>query len=93
MGLLRIFGSMYKEEYIMKNEWIDVNKELPPINVLVKVLLTNGVEKLDFVNEPIDKDMPFQHYIVSKWRMATRDELIQFMLKANTQSNWIYKNV
>ena len=53
MGLLRIFGFMFKEEYVMKNEWIDVNKELPPVNVIVKVLLTNGTEALDFVNEPV----------------------------------------
>lgn len=83
MGLLRIIGFMFKEEYVMKNEWIDVNKELPPVNVIVKVLLTNGTEALDFVNEPIDKEMPFQHYIVSNWRMATRDELNKFMQKAN----------
>jgi len=27
--------------------------------------------------------MPFQHYIVKAWRMATRDELNEFMAKAN----------
>lgn len=67
----------------MQNEWIDINNELPPVNVLVKVLLTNGTEALDFVNEPFDKDVPFQHYLVSKWRMATRDELNELIQKAN----------
>lgn len=64
-------------------EWIDVTKALPPANVIVKVLLTNNTEALDFVNLPLDKETPFQHYIVAKWRMATRDELNEFMAKAN----------
>jgi len=63
--------------------WIPVTDELPPINVLVKVLLTNDVETIDFINEPFNVGMPFQHYIVKAWRMATKDELNEFMAKAN----------
>jgi len=63
--------------------WISVTDELPPVNVLVKVLLTNDVEAIDFVNEPFNVGMPFQHYIVKAWRMATKDELNEFMAKAN----------
>ena len=63
--------------------WISVTDELPPANVLVKVWVTNDCKALDFVNEPFDKDMPFQHYHVKAWRMATRDELNEFISKAN----------
>lgn len=59
----------------MNNDWIDVNENLPQCNVLVKVNLTNGVEALDFVNEPFNKEMPFQHYHVKKWRTLTTEEL------------------
>lgn len=65
------------------NSWISVKDALPPINVIVKVLLTNGTSALDFVNLPIDEETPFQHYCVAKWRYATRDELNEFMAKAN----------
>lgn len=63
--------------------WINVSQQLPECNVLVKVKLTNGTEALDFVNEPIDMETPFQHYCVSEWRKATREELIDFIKKAN----------
>lgn len=56
-------------------EWKEAAKELPPINTLVRVHLINGVETVDFVNEPIDKEAPFQHYLISKWRYLTREEL------------------
>ena len=55
--------------------WNDIKSIIPPCNMIVKVRLTNGCEKFDFINEPIDKDMPFQHYLVKEWRYATRDEL------------------
>ena len=64
-------------------EWIDINTELPPFNTLVKVLLTNGCESFDFVNEPLNSGMPFQHYIVTNWRMPTTQELNGFMRRAN----------
>lgn len=53
-------------------DWISIKEKLPACNVLVEVRLTNGTEAIDFVNEPIDKDMPFQHYLVSEWRELTR---------------------
>ena len=56
-------------------EWIDIREKIPQPNVLVKVRLTNGVEAVDFVNEPICGTMPFQHYHVSAWREFTREEL------------------
>lgn len=65
------------------NNWISVKEKLPECNVIVKVRLTNGTEALDFVNEPIDNDVPFQHYLVSAWRKPTKDELNDFMRKAN----------
>jgi len=68
---------------ISAQDWIDVKEKLPPCNVLVKVILTNGIESFDFVNEPINTDIPFQHYRVSNWRMATTDELNKFIRKAN----------
>ena len=64
-------------------DWISVDHQLPECNVIVKVKLTNGIEALDFVNDPIDPETPFQHYCVSEWRKATRDELNEFMRKAN----------
>ena len=70
----------------MYDNWIDIKKRLPQCNVIVKVKLTNGVEALDFVNKPIDKEMQFQHYHVSKWRMATSEELNEFIHKANRDS-------
>lgn len=65
------------------NPWIDVNKQLPPCNILVKVMLTNGVEALDFVNEPLNEQNPFQHYLVTNWKIPTTEELNEFMKKAN----------
>lgn len=65
------------------NEWIKTTEQLPPVNTLVKVLLDNQTQNLDFVNEPIDPECPFQHYIVEAWRMPTRDELNDFIRKAN----------
>lgn len=65
------------------NNWISVKEKLPACNVIVKVRLTNGIESLDFVNEPIDNNTPFQHYLVSEWREPTRDELNAFMKRAN----------
>ena len=67
----------------MENKWIDAKKELPPCNVLVRVMLTNGQVAFDFVNEPLNKETPFQHYIVTNWRMPTTEELNSFMRKAN----------
>lgn len=64
-------------------EWISVDEKLPEPNIIVRVLLTNDIEALDFVNEPIDSDVPFQHYLVSSWRMPTREELCEFIQKAN----------
>lgn len=55
--------------------WISVKDRLPTANVLVKVLLVNDVEAVDFVNEPFDATGPFQHYHVKAWRELTRDEL------------------
>ena len=60
---------------MMTNLWIEVTNYLPPANVLVKVILTNGIEAIDFVDIPINKECPFKHYLVSKWRMLTPDEL------------------
>lgn len=68
------------------NGWVDAREALPPFNVMVKVKLTNGCEAIDFVNEPLDEDTPFQHYLVSHWRMATREELREFVQKANRDS-------
>lgn len=62
-------------ENIRENEWVLAYDYLPPINMLVKVQLENGVERVDFVNEPLDKKYPFQNYIVTKWRKLTREEL------------------
>lgn len=56
-------------------DWKKVTEELPPVGTLVRVLLTNGVEAVDFVNESIDREAPFQHYLVSKWRLLTRKEV------------------
>lgn len=62
-------------ENVKEKEWVVAFDRLPPVNMLVKVLLINGVEKVDFVNEPINEKCPFQHYLVTKWRKLTRDEL------------------
>ena len=44
---------MMEDEY---TKWISVKKDrIPDSNVIVRVKLTNGVETLDFVNEPINK--------------------------------------
>lgn len=64
---------------VNENCWNDVKRSIPPCNVLVKVLLTNDCEEFDFVNEPIDKTMPFQHYHVKAWRTPTRDELNELL--------------
>lgn len=64
-------------------EWKETVKELPPVNTLVKVLLTNGTEAIDFVNEPLDRETPFQHFLVSEWRLLTREELIEVVQKSN----------
>lgn len=66
-------------------EWKETAKELPPVNILVRVLLTNGTEAIDFVNEPVDKETSFQHYLVSKWRLLTREELIEIVRKINSR--------
>ena len=66
-------------------EWKETAKELPPVNTLVRVLLTNGTKAIDFVNEPIDKETHFQHYLVSKWRLLTREELIEIVRKINSR--------
>lgn len=55
--------------------WVSVKEKLPPVNCIVRVKIVNAYEAFDFVNEPLDLETPFQHYIVSKWRYATRDEL------------------
>ena len=60
------------------NDWISIRKELPPVDVPVKVLLTNGIEAIDYVNSPFNKENPFQHYLVSKWRPATEEELEKY---------------
>lgn len=65
------------------DQWIPVTEKLPPFNTMVRVKLTNGTYALDFVNEPFNKNMPFQHYFVESWRMPTSDELNAFMQKAN----------
>ena len=62
-------------ENIRESDWVLAYDYLPPINMLVKVQLENGVERVDFVNEPLDKKCPFQNYIVAKWRKLTREEL------------------
>ncbi len=67
-------------------EWKETAKELPPVNTLVRVLLTNGTEAIDFVNELVDKETPFQHFLVSKWRLLTREELIEIVQKNNSKS-------
>lgn len=59
--------------------WHDIKKELPPVNVLVYVHLTNDCYAMDFVNEPVDYDTPFQHYLVKEWRYADRFELNNYM--------------
>lgn len=64
-------------------EWKRVEEELPPVNTLVRVLLTNGTEAIDFVNEPLDRETPFQHFLVSKWRLLTREELITIVQRSN----------
>ncbi len=66
-------------------EWKETVKKLPPVNTLVRVLLTNGTEAIDFVNEPLDRETPFQHFLVSKWRLLTREELITIVQKSNKQ--------
>ena len=66
-------------------EWTETAKKLPPVNVLVKVHLTNEIEAIDFVNEPIDRETPFQHYLVSKWRFLTREELCNLVHKINSK--------
>lgn len=67
-------------------EWKETAKELPPVNTLVRVLLTNGTEAIDFVNELVDKETPFQHFLASKWRLLTREELIEIVQKINSKS-------
>ena len=67
-------------------EWKEPAKELPPFNTLVKVHLINGTEAIDFVNEPLDQEVPFQHYLVSKWRFFTREELCDLVHKINSRS-------
>lgn len=62
--------------------WISIKEKLPDFNILVKVKLTNDVELLDFVNEPLDDFMPFQHYHVKEWRYPTTDELNELMRRA-----------
>lgn len=56
-------------------KWIKVEDELPACNVLVEVKLTNGTYAYDFVNEPLDKSVPFRHYLVAEWRMLSRETL------------------
>lgn len=56
-------------------KWFYTKKELPPPNTLVRVLLTNGCAAIDYVNLPIDNNMPFQHYSVEQWRFLKEEEL------------------
>ena len=74
---------MCAKEVSVADDWISVKERLPDCNVIVKVKLTNGTGALDFVNEPVDSEVPFQHYLVSAWRTPTRDELNEFMQRAN----------
>ena len=67
---------LHKKDFT--NDWISIQNELPPVGVPVKVLLTNGIETIDYVNEPVDKVVPFQHYLVSKWRPAFEEEIAQY---------------
>ena len=71
--MISIVGIHTMEDAYTK--WISVKDRIPDPNVIVRVKLTNGVETLDFVNEPINKEIPFQHYLVTHWRPATSDEL------------------
>lgn len=60
----------------MKTEWVSVNDHLPPKNMLVKVLLANGLEGIDFVKEPLDLKAPFESYNkVVKWRSLSHEDL------------------
>lgn len=56
-------------------KWINIKDELPPVNTIVVVDVIDGYEAFDFVNEPLDNETPFQHYIVDRWRYASREEL------------------
>lgn len=69
------FTSIKTGELYMAESWNDADKILPPCNVIVRVKITNGYEDFDFVNEPVDRSAPFQHFLVEKWRYATREEL------------------
>lgn len=60
-------------------EWFDPRVKLPSVNIIVRVETTDGPETFDFVNEPLDKETPFQHYLVKRWRYATREELIEIV--------------
>ena len=61
------------------DKWTSVKDKLPPVNMIVRVQLTNGTFGFDFVNEPVDPECPFQHYIVDRWRECTREELIDIL--------------
>lgn len=63
----------------MMYDWISVRQQLPPFDVLVKVRLLSGVELVDFVNRPFDKECPFQHFIVSDWRYMCSGELNELL--------------
>lgn len=65
----------------MDMDWVNVKEKLPPINTIVRVKVANAYEAFDFVNEPLDLETPFQHYIVKEWRYATRDELNDLLKK------------
>ena len=44
--------------------------------MLVKVLLANGLEGIDFVKEPLDLKAPFESYNkVVKWRSLSHEDL------------------
>ena len=65
-------------------EWKSIKDELPLPYTLVKVKLTNGIIKTDFINEPLDNVTPFQHYIVSEWRYLTIEELREITIKIDS---------
>ena len=60
-----------------------IKDALPQFNVLVRVKLSTGLEKFDFVNEPFNVNIPFQHCAVTSWRYPTTEELNQVMKLAN----------
>ena len=74
-------GEFHVKKKSTVNEWVSIHEKLPPCYTPVKVKLTNGLEAIDYVNEPINKDTPFQHYLVSKWRELTEEELLSKLVQ------------